>query len=116
MLEQFARLIWTFTGYIVLTIACAIIITFMLWVIKIEFEWFWGIEIFKTLSKFFKKLFNKISTIIYNINIKSKSKIGNVKKVKHTILNETIEEEPKGEEVEIPTYDEVKEIIEKERK
>lgn len=39
------------TGLMILLLACIIVITFLVWVVKLEFEWFFGLSIFKWLKE-----------------------------------------------------------------
>ncbi len=46
-MQEVYRDILFVTGLMILLLACIIVITFFVWVIKLEFEWFFGLSIFK---------------------------------------------------------------------
>lgn len=46
MQEAYRNILFV-TGLMILLLACIIVITFLVWVVKLEFEWFFGLSIFK---------------------------------------------------------------------
>ena len=46
-MDPYFMIIMKATGYFILTIAAIIVITFLVWVVKLEFSWFFGLNIFK---------------------------------------------------------------------
>lgn len=46
MQEAYRNILFV-TGLMILLLACVIVITFLVWVVKLEFEWFFGLSIFK---------------------------------------------------------------------
>ena len=72
------------TGYFIITLACIITITFLVWLVKLEFEWFFDVNIFKVFSSkidgaksLFKKKVNRV-----------KSSVDKENKRERVILNE----------------------------
>ena len=59
------------TGYFIITLACIITITFLVWLVKLEFEWFFDVNIFKVFSSkidnaksLFKKKVNSVNSSV----------------------------------------------------
>lgn len=46
-MQKVYRDVLAVTGLMMLLLTCIIVITFFVWVIKLEFEWFFGLSIFK---------------------------------------------------------------------
>lgn len=46
-MQEVYRDVLAVTGLMMLLLTCIIVITFFVWVIKLEFEWFFGLSIFK---------------------------------------------------------------------
>lgn len=70
-------------GYMLLILTGIICITFFVWVIKLEFDWFFGLNIFKWFEK------KSVQFKVWLAKKLAKIKIGSEKaNKKHVILNE----------------------------
>lgn len=70
-------------GYLILLLVAIIIVTFLAWVVKIEFEWFFGISIFKSIGNKAREFGNFIVVKLFKLR-KEVKKANNSR----TILNE----------------------------
>ena len=72
-MDPYFKIIMTALGYFILTTAAIILITFLVWVVKLEFSWFFGIDLFKGLRD--KQRKTKLKLV--NLLIKTKKEIDN---------------------------------------
>ena len=72
------------TGYFIITLACIITITFLVWLVKLEFEWFFDVNIFKVFSS---KIDNAKSLFKKKVN-RVKLSVDKENKRERVILNE----------------------------
>ena len=81
-----AQAIMKTMGLIVLLESCIVMAIFFVWVVKIEFSWFFGLDIFKWLKEFTRKL----KVLFVKKLIRVNKDIDKLNKKEKVILNEKI--------------------------
>lgn len=90
-MQEAYRIIMQVVGLMTLLTAAIVIITFLVWVIKLEFEWFFGLNIFKWFEEKANNLKIKFASklVPVKIGIDNANSSGKIKTVKKNIrLNE----------------------------
>lgn len=85
-MTEAAQAIMKTMGLLVLLESCIVMAIFFVWVVKIEFSWFFGLDIFKWLKEFTRKL--KVSFVKKLIRVNKD--IDKLNKKEKVILNEKI--------------------------
>lgn len=81
-----AQAIMKTMGLLVLLESCIVMVIFFVWVVKIEFSWFFGLDIFKWLKEFTRKL----KVLFVKKLIRVNKDIDKLNKKEKVILNEKI--------------------------
>lgn len=81
-----AQAIMKTMGLLVLLESCIVMAVFFVWVVKIEFSWFFGLDIFKWLKEFTGKL----KVLFVKKLIRVNKDIDKLNKKEKVILNEKI--------------------------
>jgi hypothetical protein len=81
-----AQAIMKTMGLLVLLESCIVMAVFFVWVVKIEFSWFFGLDIFKWLKEFTRKL----KVLFVKKLIRVNKDIDKLNKKEKVILNEKI--------------------------
>ena len=81
-----AQAIMKTMGLLVLLESCIVMTIFFVWVIKIEFSWFFGLDIFKWLKEFTRKL----KVLFVKKLIRVNKDIDKLNKKEKVVLNEEI--------------------------
>lgn len=81
-----AQAIMKTMGLLVLLESCIVMTVFFVWVIKIEFSWFFGLDIFKWLKEFTRKL----KVLFVKKLIRVNKDIDKLNKKEKVVLNEEI--------------------------
>ena len=63
-MDPYFKVIMMATGYFILTISAIILLTFLVWVVKLEFSWFFGLNIFESIKNFSIKVKEKFVKIL----------------------------------------------------
>lgn len=81
-----AQAIMKTMGLLVLLESCIVMVVFFVWVVKVEFSWFFGLDIFKWLKEFTRKL----KVLFVKKLIRVNKDIDKLNKKEKVILNEKI--------------------------
>lgn len=81
-----AQAIMKTMGLLVLLESCIVMAVFFVWVVKVEFSWFFGLDIFKWLKEFTRKL----KVLFVKKMIRVNKDIDKLNKKEKVILNEKI--------------------------
>jgi len=81
-----AQAIMKTMGLLVLLESCIVMAIFFVWVVKVEFSWFFGLDIFKWLKEFTRKL----KVLFVKKLIRVNKDIDKLNKKEKVILNEKI--------------------------
>ena len=81
-----AQAIMKTMGLLVLLESCIVMAIFFVWVVKVEFSWFFGLDIFKWLKEFTMKL----KVLFVKKLIRVNKDIDKLNKKEKVILNEKI--------------------------
>ena len=81
-----AQAIMKTMGLLVLLESCIVMVIFFVWVVKVEFSWFFGLDIFKWLKEFTRKL----KVLFVKKLIRVNKDIDKLNKKEKVILNEKI--------------------------
>lgn len=81
-----AQAIMKTMGLLVLLESCIVMAVFFVWVVKVEFSWFFGLDIFKWLKEFTRKL----KVLFVKKLIRVNKDIDKLNKKEKVILNEKI--------------------------